>query len=233
VARVWRNTHVEESNLKFQVSALRRTLGGGSRYLLNVPGRGYCFTAPVTRTEQPKSAAPQATATEAGHNLPAHLTRLIGRADTVTTLAPRLPRQRLITIVGPGGIGKTSVALAVAEALIPTYEHGVRLIDLGPLGDPRLVPTALAATLGLEIRSENPLPGLIAFLKDKRMLLVFDNCAHVVYAAAALAIAVLRNAPGVHILATSREPLRIEGEHGAFRRSRARPHQRGSPPPRL
>jgi DNA-binding winged helix-turn-helix (wHTH) protein len=138
IARVWPNTIVEESNLKFQISALRRTLGGGNRYLLNVPGRGYCFIAPVTRTEQPKSVAPQATATEAGHNLPAHLTRLIGRADTVSTLAARLPRQRLITIVGPGGIGKTTVALAVAEALIPACEHGVWLIDLAPLSDPRL-----------------------------------------------------------------------------------------------
>ena len=85
--------------------------------------------------------------------------------------------------------------------------------DLAPLSDPRLVPSTLATALGLEIRSENPLPSLIAVLKDKRMLLVFDNCAHVIDAAADLAIAVLRSAPGVHLLATSREPLRIEGEH--------------------
>ena len=213
MARVWPNTHVEESNLKFQVSALRRTLGGGNRYLINVPGRGYSFIAPVTRSESPMPSALQAADEKRVHNLPAHLTRIIGRADIVSRLAGQLPRQRFLTVVGPGGIGKTTVALAVAEALIPAYEHGVRLIDLAPLGDPRLVPTALAAALGLEIRSENPLPGLIAFLRDKRMLLVFDNCAHVIDAAAALAIAVLRNAPGVHILATSREPLRIEGEH--------------------
>ena len=213
VARVWPNTHVEESNLKFQVSALRRALGDGNRYLVNVPGRGYSFVAPVTRSESPMPSALQAADEKRVHNLPAHLTRIIGRADIVSRLAARLPRQRFLTIVGPGGIGKTTVALAVAEALIPAYKHGVWLIDLAPLGDPRLVPNALAAALGLEIRSENPLPGLIAFLKDKRILLVFDNCAHVVDAAAALAIAVLRNAPGVHILATSREPLRIEGEH--------------------
>jgi predicted ATPase/DNA-binding winged helix-turn-helix (wHTH) protein len=213
IARVWPNTIVEESNLKFQISALRRTLGGGNRYLLNVPGRGYCFIAPVTRTEQPKSVAPQATATEAGHNLPAHLTRLIGRADTVSRLARQLAAQRLLTIVGPGGIGKTSVALAVAEALITTYEHGVWLIDLAPYGDPRLVPTALADALGLEIHSEDPLPRLLDVLRDRRSLLVLDNCEHVIDAAAALAVAVLRSAPKVQILATSREPLRIEGEH--------------------
>src|SRR5208283_3903059 len=213
ITRVWPDTIVEESNLKFQISMLRRTLGGGNRYLVNVPGRGYCFVAPVALAEEPRPAEPQAAATNREHNLPTHLTRMIGRADTVSTLAARLARERLIMIVGPGGIGKTSVALAVAEALIPAYDHGVWLIDLAPLSDPRLVPSVLAAVLGLEIRSEDPLPGLIAVLKDKRMLLVFDNCAHVIDAAADLAIAVLRNAPGVHLLATSREPLRIEGEH--------------------
>ncbi len=123
-----------------------------------------------------------------------------------------MPRQRLLTIVGPGGIGKTSVALAVAEALLPAYEHGVWLIDLAPLSDPRLVPSALAAALGLEIRSENPLPGLIAMMRDKRMMLVLDNCEHVIDDAAALAMAVLKGAARVHIFVTSREPLRVEGE---------------------
>src|SRR5208337_4456177 len=213
MARVWPNTHVDEGNLKFQVSALRRTLGGGNRYLVNVPGRGYSFVAPVTHSETPHPPAPQTADIGHAHNLPAQLTRIIGRDDTVRTLALRLPRQRFLTVVGPGGIGKTSVALAVAEALIPAYDHGVWLIDLAPLSDPRLVPSVLAAVLGLEIRSEDPLPGLIAVLKDKRMLLVFDNCAHVVDAAAELAIRILMNAPGVNLLATSREPLRIEGEH--------------------
>jgi predicted ATPase/DNA-binding winged helix-turn-helix (wHTH) protein len=213
IARVWPDTIVEESNLKFQISALRRTLGGGNRYFINIPGRGYCFIAPVTRLDEPKSAPPQASAAVAEHNLPAHLTRLIGRADIVNRLAGQLPRQRLLTIVGPGGIGKTSVALAVAEALITTYEHGVWLIDLAPFGDPRLVPTALADALGLEIHSEDPLPRLLDVLRDRRSLLVLDNCEHVIDAAAALAVAVLRSAPKVQILATSREPLRIEGEH--------------------
>jgi predicted ATPase len=213
MARVWPNTIVEESNLKFQISALRRTLGGGNRYLLNVPGRGYSFVAPVAHAEEPRPAEPQTAPTNREHNLPTHLARMIGRADTVTTLAARLSRQRLITIVGPGGVGKTTVALAVAEALLPAYDHGVWLIDLAPLSDPGLVPSALAAVLGLEIRSEDPLPGLIAFLREKLMLLVLDNCEHVIGEAAALTVAILRGAPGVHILATSREPLRTEGEH--------------------
>jgi predicted ATPase len=140
------------------------------------------------------------------------LTRLIGRADTVGKLAAQLPRQRFLTIVGPGGIGKTSVALAVAEQLLGAYENGARLIDLAPLSDARLVPAALATALGLKDRPENPLPALIASLKDKKMLLVLDNCEHVIDAAAALAVEILKAAKEVHILATSREPLRAEGE---------------------
>ena len=144
--------------------------------------------------------------------MPVLLTRLIGRADTVGKLAAQLPRQRFLTIVGPGGIGKTSVALAVAEQLLGAYEHGARLIDLAPLSDARLVPAALATALGLENRPENPLPALIASLKDKKMLLELDNCEHVIDAAAALAVEILKAAKEVHILATSREPLRAEGE---------------------
>ena len=119
MARVWPDTFVEEGNLKFQVGALRRTLGGGNRYLVNIPGRGYCFVASVALADGPRQSPLQAAATEHAHNLPAQLTRLVGRADIVSRLAGLLPRQRFLTIVGPGGIGKTSVALAVAEALIP------------------------------------------------------------------------------------------------------------------
>jgi predicted ATPase len=137
---------------------------------------------------------------------------LIGRSDALARVATLLPRQRFVSIVGPGGIGKTSVALAVAEELLVVYEDGTWLIDLAPLGDPRLVPTALAAALGLQIRSENPLPSLIASLIDKNMLLVLDSCEHVIEAAAALAAGILKGARGVHILATSREPLRADGE---------------------
>jgi hypothetical protein len=215
IARVWPNTFVEEGNLKFQVAGLRRVLGdghAGNRYIATVPGRGYFFTAPLRPTEEPTLPPPPAGTPDLAHNLPAALTRMIGRADTVSRLAEQLPGCRLLTVVGPGGIGKTSVALAVAERLIAAYEQGVWLIDLSPVSDPRLVPSALAAVPGMEIRSENPLPSLVASLRDKRMLLVLDNCAHVVDATAALAIAVLRGAPAVHILATSREPLRIEGE---------------------
>src|SRR5205085_11320480 len=198
-----------------QVSALRRALGdgqGGHRYVATVPGRGYNFVAPVRHEGPARAALPPAVGSASVHNLPLAMTRMIGREEAVATLVSRLSRQRLVTVVGPGGIGKTTVALAVAESMIADYEHGVWLVDLAPLGEPRLVPSAVATVLGLEVRTDNPLPGLIASLRDKRMLLLLDNCEHVIDAAASLAAAVLSGAPRVNILATSRETLGIAGE---------------------
>src|SRR5713101_1720221 len=215
IARAWPQTFVEEANLKIQVSALRRTLGdghGGHRFIVTVPGRGYNFVAPVSVKELPVAPLPATIAPAGVHNLPLAVTRMIGRAEAEAALVSRLSRHRLVTIVGPGGVGKTTVALAVAERMIHGYEHGVWLADLAPLGDPRLVPSAVATVLGLEIRTEDPLPGLVAGLRDKQMLLLLDNCEHVIDAAANLAAAVLSGAPGVNILATSREPLGVTGE---------------------
>ena len=102
----------------------------------------------------------------------------------MAALVSRLSSERLVTIVGPGGIGKTTVALAVAERLIASYEHGVWFVDLAPLGDPRLVPSAVATVLGLGIRTENSLASLIAGLREKQLLLVLDTCEHVIDAVA-------------------------------------------------
>jgi DNA-binding winged helix-turn-helix (wHTH) protein len=217
MTRVWPDTVVEESNLKVHVAGLRRALGDGQpgrRYLANVPGRGYRFVAPVNLAELkehlvPKSAAPERVR---AHNLPLSKSRALGRAETIGVLRDLLPRQRFITIVGAGGIGKTTVALALAEAIVPAYEHGIWFVDLAPLDDPQFVSTTLASTLGLAVRSENAATGLVDFLRDRRMLIVLDNCEHVIGAAAALAEQLLGGAPGVHILATSREPLRARGE---------------------
>jgi predicted ATPase/DNA-binding winged helix-turn-helix (wHTH) protein len=215
IARAWPQTVVEDSNLKIQMSALRRALGdgqGGNRYVITVPGRGYNFVAPVRREETLLAAPAPPVPTATPHNLPFAITRMIGRDDAAAALVTRLSRQRLVTIVGAGGIGKTTVALAVAERTMARYEHGAWLVDLAPISDPRLVPSAVATVLGLEIRSENPLPGLVAALRDRRMLLLLDNCEHVIEAVAGLAAALLGGAPGVSILATSREPLGVRGE---------------------
>jgi predicted ATPase/DNA-binding winged helix-turn-helix (wHTH) protein len=216
IGRVWRGTFVEEGNLKFQVGALRRALGdgrGGRRYIATSAGQGYRFVAPVGVAPAPAAASLPAAPTRQNHNLPQQLTRLIGRADAVSRIVARLQRHRLLSIVGPGGIGKTSVAIAVAEASVNTYEHGVWLVDLAPLADARLVPSAVAQVLGIDIRSDDPVPGLVGALRDRRLVLVLDNCEHVIEAAATLAAAILRGTADVHILATSREPLRAEGEH--------------------
>ena len=215
IARVWPTTVVESGNLKLQVSALRRALGDGqgkNRYIITVPGRGYNFVAPVRQeTLPPASPLPTMTLT-APHNLPAAATRMIGRDGIVTTLVKQLSHQRLLTIVGPGGIGKTTVGLAIAERAIDAHEQGVRLVDLAPLCDPGLVPSAVATVLGLAIRTKDPLPALVAAVRDNRMLLMLDNCEHVIDTAAGLAVAVLSGAPNVTILATSREPLGVPGE---------------------
>jgi len=215
IARAWPQTFVEEANLKIQISALRRALGDGqcgNRYIVTVVGRGYNFVAPI-RIEEPLRASPSPTIAPAAlHNLPFATTRMIGRAESAAMLVSQLSQQRLVTIVGSGGIGKTTVALAVAERMIGAYEQGVRLVDLAPLHDARLVPSAVAAVLGLEMRTEDPLPSLVAALRDSRMLLLLDNCEHVIDAAADLVAAILSGVAGVTILATSREPLGVAGE---------------------
>ena len=215
VARVWPNTVVEESNLKVNVAALRRALGegrAGRRYIATVSGRGYRFVAPVELSEPGSSPALRSAAPGHSHNLPVSLTRTIGRADAIDALLKQLPRRRIVTIVGPGGIGKTTVALAAAEALIAAYEHGVGFVDLAPLQDPQLVVSAVASALRLTIHSGDALPALIAYLRDRQALVVLDSCEHVIDAAALLAEQIISGAPAVHILATSREPLRVKGE---------------------
>jgi predicted ATPase len=215
IARAWPQTYVDESNLKIQMSALRRTLGdgqGGHRYIVTVPGRGYSFVAPVRREKPSQAPLLPTAASAATHNLPFAATRMIGREESEAAVVSQLSQQRLVTIVGPGGIGKTTVALAAAERMIDAYEHGVWLIDLASLHDDRLVPSTIASVLGLETRTEDPLLGLVAALRDRRMLLLLDTCEHVIGAAADLAVAILSGAAGLTILATSREPLGVSGE---------------------
>jgi predicted ATPase/DNA-binding winged helix-turn-helix (wHTH) protein len=216
IARVWPNTFIDENTLRVHVAGLRRALGDGQpgrRYLASVPGRGYRFVAPVTVEQQdaPPRHIPE-TAAAPAHNLPVSRARVVGRAEVIAVLGDRLRRRPFITIVGAGGIGKTAVALAVAEALLPTYRHGVWLVDLASVGDSLSVPGAVMKALGLAIRSENQESELVDFLRDKETLVVLDSCEHVTDAAASLAEQLLAEAPGAHILATSREPLRAESE---------------------
>jgi predicted ATPase/DNA-binding winged helix-turn-helix (wHTH) protein len=214
-ACVWPSTIVEETSLRVHVSALRKALGdghGGARFIANVPGRGYCFVAPVARpreTPMPDAIAP---AHRPVHNLPARLSPMIGRTEAVDALTQLLVEHRFVTVTGPGGMGKTTVALAVAEDLLASYAHGVRFVDLAPIVDPLLLPSTVATAVEFSVSSHDPISALSAFLHDKNMLIVLDSCEHVIEAAAGLAERLLKGAPGISVLATSREPLNAEGE---------------------
>ena len=216
IAVAWPDTVVDEANLRVHVAALRKVLGdgqAGARYIVNVSGRGYRFVAPISpQPAQPPVPDADADAPPQPHNLPAPLVRMVGRADIAATLAGQMARRRFVTIVGPGGVGKSTVALAVAEHLIAAEAIDARFVDLAALADGWQVPAAVATVVGLSVLSDDPVAGLLGFFEDKQMLLVFDNCEHVIEAAACLAEAILKSAPGVRILATSREPLRAEGE---------------------
>src|SRR5712671_5109789 len=214
IARAWPDTVVDEGALRVHVAALRKALGdgrAGNRYIANNPGRGYSFVAPVAREQRQPATAPPDGATVGG-NLPMPLTRIVGRDGIIAALTTQLARGRFLTIVGPGGIGKTTVALAVAETVRASYRDGVWFVALASLADPDLVPSSLGAALGISLSGANPVFGLTAWLRDKHALIVLDSCEHVVGAAAALAEAVLKAAPRIHILATTREPSRAEGE---------------------
>jgi predicted ATPase/DNA-binding winged helix-turn-helix (wHTH) protein len=216
MARVWPDTIVEPANLTVHVAALRRVLGDGRdgvRYVVNISGRGYRFVAPVSRGEEDSLVRAERAVPQRKNNLPIQITRLVGRAETVAVLAEQLSHDRLLSIVGPGGIGKTSVALAVAEVTVNNYEHGIWLVDLASTSDPDAVASVVATAVGLESSSNTPVAALVDSLRGKDMLLLFDSCEHVVDAAASVAVSILRGAPEIRILATSREPLRTEGEH--------------------
>ena len=146
-------------------------------------------------------------------NLPRAASSFVGRGPALAELARLLEATALLTITGAGGTGKTRLALQVAQRALPGYPDGVWLVELAPLADPALVPQAVASVLGVGERpGEAPAATLAAALAERRLLLVLDNCEHLVAACAALADALLRACPHVRVLATSREPLRVPGE---------------------
>lgn len=217
LACAWPDTVVEENSLRVNIAALRRALGDGQdgvRYILNMSGRGYCFVAPVTYLEHgaPTDFKGRTESSVVIHGLPVRLTRMVGRSEAVALLDRALPQHRLVNIVGPGGVGKTTLALAVAEHRMLSYSHGVRFVDLASLSDPRHLGSALALALGISASASDPTDGLVSFLKPRSILVVLDNCEHLVGMAASWAVTLLRAGPEVHVLATSREPLRAEGE---------------------
>jgi predicted ATPase/DNA-binding winged helix-turn-helix (wHTH) protein len=216
IRRVWPTTVVEEINLRVHVAAVRRALGdgqGGNRYIVNAVGRGYSFVAKVTAEPAvaPVKADSSAPATSS-HNLPSSLTRMLGRSNELQALIRLARSQRFLTIVGPAGVGKSTVALAVARELLNDFPDGIRFVDLAAISSPALVPTSFATALGLSISASSPLEDLIAFLKDKIALLVLDNCEHLVDEVASVVETLLKGSLNLCVLATSREALSAEGE---------------------
>lgn len=208
---IWPDSVVEDSCLRVHIAALRKALGdgpGASRYIANIPGRGYSFVAPVVMLGADAAPAPAAGA----RPLPLRMTSVLGRDEVLEQLRALLPRCRLVTIVGHGGIGKTTVALRLASELRAAYADGACLVDLAPLTNALQVPAALVACLGLEPAGEGARTLLERWLAPRRMLVVLDNCEHLIEAATGLAECLLRLAPGIHIVATSREPLDADGE---------------------
>jgi predicted ATPase len=141
------------------------------------------------------------------------LERIIGRGEATREISQQLLAKRFVSVVGPGGMGKTTVAVAIAHALLPEFLGDVSFVDLGALTDPQEVPTSVASALGLVMSVDDVGAGLVAFLRDRRVLLVLDSCEHVMSVAAPLTERLVGEAAGVHLLTTSRESLRVEGEH--------------------
>ncbi|MFB6414661.1 MULTISPECIES: ATP-binding protein [Bradyrhizobium] len=215
MALVWPGVTVEEANLRFHVAALRKALGDGkdgARYITTLPGRGYCFVAPISRTDVAAAQRPAPRLELPPVKLPNRLQRMVGRDDAIAAVSDKLIASRFVTIAGPGGVGKTAVAVAIAHELLETFSDAAHFVDLAALSDPDLVITSILLMLGLPAEADDPLPALLAHLRDKRMLLILDNCEHVIATAAPLAADIFQAAPHVHILATSREALRVEGE---------------------
>jgi len=215
-ASVWSEVNVDEGSLRFHMMTLRKALGdgkSGARFVTNIPGRGYCLVTPISRAVAPGEAGVKARVADRPRTLPARLSRMVGRDDAVQRIVEAVVAHRFVTIVGPGGIGKTTVATAAGHVLEADFPNLIWFVDLGSLSEPKLVPGAVASTLGLMVGSDDPIASLVASVRDMRLLLILDGCEHVIETVAPLAETLFEAAPSIHILATGRESLRVEGEH--------------------
>src|SRR5712691_516652 len=204
--RVWPKAVVEEAALHVQVSALRKVLGADA--ITTVSGRGYQFTLPVTKGDGEANRASRSK-----HNLPYQLTSFIGREQEIAQLGELVTENRLMTLTGAGGAGKTRLAIEVASRLIDAFPDGVWLVELAALSDPRLAPQAVARALALP---EQPTRAVIETLSEhlgsKKLLLVLDNAEHLIEGWLRLLDHILRHGSDLAIVVTSRERRGMTGE---------------------
>jgi DNA-binding winged helix-turn-helix (wHTH) protein len=218
--RVWPGAIVEENTLWVHVSAVRKALGPDRGMLKTVAGRGYRLIGTWRSSRAPSQTGEVALAILPPsppvllNNLPAASTNLIGRAQAVQELLDLLSAYRVITLTGPGGIGKTKLAVETARKMLAPGHSDVWLVELASLLEPDLLPYAVASALGLRIEVADRTAEVVArAIGDRKILLLLDNCEHIVDAAARYAETMIRLCPYATILATSREVLRIDGEH--------------------
>jgi predicted ATPase/DNA-binding winged helix-turn-helix (wHTH) protein len=211
---VWPDVIVEEGSLRVHVAAIRKALGGGqfgNRYIANIKGRGYSFVGTVV---------PLGDCTESRNAKFRHQGRLLvrpimmmGRETVVGYVSDKLRDERFVTLLGPGGIGKTIIALAVGRATAEEFDGKVHFVDLESLTDPRHVAGAVATSLGLVLRSNDPSRELVDLVRSQKLLIILDSCEHVIETVALLAELLYQETEQVYLLTTSRELLKVEGEH--------------------
>ena len=217
--RIWPGGIVEENTLQFHISAIRKAFGADRGLIKTVSGRGYCLlgvwaVAQTSESEQPGDFRERKPKQLFRTNVPVTASALIGRSAPKQNLLNVLSAYRIVTLTGPGGIGKSVLALEVARSIFPTLGGDSWLVELASLSDPALVPSAVATVLGLKVGGKEITAESVArAVGGEKLLLVLDNCEHLVDAAAALTEAIVRMCPSVSVLATSREILRIEGEY--------------------
>jgi predicted ATPase/DNA-binding winged helix-turn-helix (wHTH) protein len=218
--RVWPNRIVEENSLQAQISALRRAFAADRDLIRTIAGRGYQFTGVIRTVSTRPDPVPVATtvvpipaSARSPTNLPETVSDLIGRDAELDEILSLAASHRLVTLAGAGGIGKTRLGIEAARHLRPRFADGVWVAELAPLSDPGLVPDTVATALGIDVSG-----GVVSMervanaLGPKQLMLLLDNCEHVVEAAAEMAEALLRASPATRVITTSREPLRVEGE---------------------
>lgn len=213
IARVWGKVVVGEGSLRFHINALRKALareGEQTQYIRNVARRGYTLLAPVRTTTLDPPGGTSSQRFELGR-LPRRPTDIIGRAEEITEVAGLLSQSRFVTLVGSGGVGKTTVAVELAYLLREQFDL-VCFVDLDAIKEPSWVARAVAAALGLVVSSASPVSSLIAYCRDKRVLLILDSCERVLEASAVLSEQILDGCATVAVLATSQEALRAGGE---------------------